>query len=120
MGECTGAFQVHRELPGVLGGTSRANWGVLTGAAGYWQGGVGGGGLIQGGHRYRHSCAPYLAQSFSTMQLLLLYKMGLEKSVQCARGGGGNWNGNSIVRSPRPTGLDQPFQHAPEYFRPTI
>ena len=63
--QCMVAFQV-QGAAWVLGGTSR----VL----GTGREGVGGGGLIQGGHRYRHCCAPYLAQSFCAMQLLLLYK----------------------------------------------
>ena len=110
-----------RELSGYWGGIQG---GVPGGTWGQWV--LAGKGLLRGGHRYRHCCAPNLDESFRAMQPRCVVVIVEDCSTGwCARGG--NWNGNSIVRSPRPTRLDQPFQHwarspifLSKYFHPNI
>ena len=48
--------------------------------------------------------------------VLVIVWDGWQWALQRVRG---NWNGNSIVRSPRPTSR-RPFQHAREYFPPAM
>ena len=105
-GSCPGYWGV---LVGRTGGTEGCCW-VLAGRRRWWW-------ADPGRSQIQAQLCSIPGPIFFCNAAVVVVQDGIGE--ECAVGGG-NWNGNSIVRSPRPTGLDQPFQHAPEYFRPSI